>query len=389
MHAVARDLERAFKGNGDEFEAFLNDLIRASARSCGISLNLIDWDSRPSVRDGGRDIVVHAGNPLGPGHFIPSRHSLWSAKSGADGIDPKKLKKEILPQKKNDHPKVREALIDGQVFVWCAVHPARHEERDEMRKTARYVAEELKVSPDLIEFRWQDQLVGEVNQFLNVIPVHLPDVEDRWSGVRTLREWRREPGFGTPWAEFGARAALIQRVERHLLGSGTPNVLHVAGLSGIGKSRTVFEACQRNDQLHGVFYLARSADLNLRLERALQDARSVFVIIDETPLEEIETIVARFGDCADRVRIVTIGPASRQRVTAHRDIVVVPEPENENEVLAVIRAPGSGVSEVVLRSIAVRSAHDLRLALMLVQASLQAADLRTVPLVDFNDVWAE
>ncbi|MBO0699608.1 MAG: hypothetical protein J2P46_14530, partial [Zavarzinella sp.] len=386
MRADARDLERVFQGNGDEFEPFMNDLVRASARACGISSNLIDWDTRPSVRDGGRDLVVRAGNQLGAGHFIPDRPSLWSLKSGADGVDPEKLKKEILPQPRRDHPKVREALQGGQVFVWCAVHPIGQDKRDKMRETAEDIARQLAINPDLIEFRWQDRLIEEVNRFPNVIPIHLPDVENRWAGVRTLHEWR-EPGFGTPWAVFGSRAALIERVERHLLGREAPNVLHIAGLSGIGKSRTVFEACQRNDQLHGVFYLARSADLSLPLERAFHNAQEVLVVIDETPLEEIDAIAARFGDCADRVRIVTIGPASRQRAIARRDIVVVPEPEDENEVLAVIRAPGTGLSEEVLRSIAARSAHDLRLALMLVQASHQDAELRMVPLADFNDVW--
>ena len=37
------------------------------------------------------------------------------------------------------------------------------------------------MSPGLIEFRWQDRLVEEVNRFPNLIPVHLPDVESRWA----------------------------------------------------------------------------------------------------------------------------------------------------------------------------------------------------------------
>lgn len=388
MRADARDLERYFKGNGDEFEEFICDLVRAAARSSGISQNEIDWDTRPSVRDGGRDIVVRAGNPLGPGHFIPDRPSLWSVKSGADGVDPVKLGKEILEQQRRDHPKVREALRAGQVFIWCAVHPASNDQRDEMRKAARAIERQLGVSPNLIDFRWQDRLVEETNRFPSVIAVRMPDVEGRWSGVRTLSEWQREPGLNTPWREFGTRAALVARVANHLLARGAPNVLHIAGLSGIGKTRTVLESCTSRNELSGVLYLPNSTILSLTLERALRETELVFVVIDETRLDEIDTIAARFADCADRVRIVTIGPASRQSTTAGRDIVIVPEPESEDDILNVIRPHAHELSDAVLRSVAAHAAHDLRLALMLVRASLRDPELRTIPIVDFKGVWA-
>ncbi len=388
MRADANDLNRHFKENGNGFEEFVHELIRTASRSCGLSQNDIDWDSRPSVRDGGRDIVIRAGNPLGPGHFIPDRQSLWSIKSGADGVDPKKLEKEILPQKRKDHPKVREALQNNHAFVWCALHAATHDKRDKMRETANSIAQQLKVSPTLIEFRWQDRIVQEVNQLPNVIAIYMDDVADRWVGVRTLSEWQREPGLNTPWREFGSRTALVSLIANHLLARGSPNVLHIAGLSGIGKTRTVLEACSCRPELRGVFYLINSADLTPTLERTLRETQHVLVVIDETRLEEIDTVVARFADCADRVRIVTIGPASRQRATARRDIIVVPEPESEDDILAVISPHAGGLSDVVLHSIAKHAAHDLRLALMLVRATLSEPRLQVLPIVDFHDVWS-
>ena len=387
MRATASDLQRVFSSNGTPFENFVNDLIRAAARACGGSANYIDWDPRTNAKDGGRDIVVRQGNPQGPGHFIPDRPSLWSVKSGADGIDPKKLRKEILPQKEKNHPKVQAALRAGQSYIWCAVHPASADQREAMRTAAREIAAELGVDPDLIDFRWQDRLEEEVNRFPNVIQAHLPDVEGRWAGVLTLDEWRTRHDLGNGWAGFGDRDALVTLIERHLLGREAPNVLHVAGLSGIGKTRAAFEACRRNPQLQGVFSLPRWTDLSSRLRRDLRAADAAFVVIDETPLEEVEGISREFADCPHRVRILTIGPASRQRARSYRDILVVAEPETDEEVLAVIRGPGEGLSEPVLRSIAAHSAHDLRLALMLVKASLREPDLRSVPIPDMHRVW--
>ncbi len=64
---------------------------------------------------------------------------------------------------------------------------------------------------------------------------------------------------------------------------------------------------------------------------------------------------------------------------ARADIEVVPEPETDDDVLAVIRVPGAGLSESVLQSIAARSGRDLHgLALLLVRASLSEPDLRAL-----------
>jgi hypothetical protein len=387
MRVEARDLEHAFGGQGGRFEEFIAGLVRAAARACGVNPNAVDWDPRTNVKDGGQDLVVRAGNPRGPGHFIPEQPSIWSVKSGADGVNPKKLRQEVLPQQKKDHPEVRAALKAGRVYVWCAVHPVGQGKRDEMRAAADAIAAELGVSPDLIRFWWQDQLADEANRFPNLIPVHLPEVDTRWAGVLTLREWQREePGLTTPWAEFGSRAALVRRVADHLLGRGAPNVLHVAGLSGIGKTRTVLEACVGHPELQGVFYLPRHADLSRTIQRALEDSQGAFLVIDETSLEEADVIRGKFGG-ADHVRIVTIGPAGRQRSSPHNDVLLVPEPQTEDEVLAVIRGPGAGLPDAVLRSIAARSAHDLRLALLLVRATLRTPDLRALPVVHPADVW--
>ncbi|HYH66983.1 MAG TPA: hypothetical protein VD866_19970, partial [Urbifossiella sp.] len=288
-----------------------------------------------------------------------------------------------------DHPSVRAALARGDVYVWCAAHPASHDVRDEMRAEGDRIAARLKVAADQIEFRWQEQLAVAATRLPNVIPVHLPDTSARWAGALYLHEWERGAGLTNAWADFGGRADLVSRVAHHLRGRGTPNVLHVAGLSGIGKTRAVFEACRRDDRLHGVFYLARHADFTPGLRRAVEATSAVCLVVDETSYAESEQLRAWFSDSADRVRIVTVGPAARQRGhSAHPDLIVVAEPQSEDEVLAVIQGPGAGLPEPVLRSIAARSAHDLRLALRLVEATVRRPDLRTVPVVDAEDVWA-
>ena len=53
----------------------------------------------------------------------------------------------------------------------------------------------------------------------------------------------------------------------------------------------------------------------------------------------------------------------------------------------VVRRAGDGLSEPVLESIARFAAQDLRLALMLVEASRQGGEFRDLPIQDGEEVW--
>src|SRR5262245_21700350 len=94
------DLNR-FVGKGDDFESLINDLILAESWACGIAQDQIDWDYRTNVPDGGRDVSIMVGNQRADRQFIPPVKSVWSMKSGADGLESGTLRREI-----NGHPKV-------------------------------------------------------------------------------------------------------------------------------------------------------------------------------------------------------------------------------------------------------------------------------------------
>ena len=115
MRITSSDLVRAFQGNGAAFEEFVHDLVRSVGRACGIDAINIEWDYRTNVKDGGRDLVVRVPNVRGDNQFIPSRRSIWSIKSGVEGVSSAVLWNEILDPK---HPKVQKALREGWSYVW-------------------------------------------------------------------------------------------------------------------------------------------------------------------------------------------------------------------------------------------------------------------------------
>jgi hypothetical protein len=385
MRIDVADLVRVMRGNGDGCEAFVHDLVRSVCRFHGIDpTGVLRWDYRTYVRDGGRDLILSVGSPTPSETFLPSAPSIWSIKSGEDGVSPSALKKEI-----REHPKVRKALEEGRKYVWCAIHPASHDKHDEMRLAADEIAEELKFDRSLIEFRGPEDLQGKVNLHPGLIPVHFRDVALLLNDVMTFAQWEREPGMRESWVDFGGRAEVADIVANHLFGRHRPNVLHIAGLSGIGKTRTVFEAFRRQTELQAVFYIQRFEHLSRELYRYLENEdRNVFLVVDETPLDQVPGLISRLGDFAERIRVVTLGPAVRQAAVTRDEIRILPEPDTEEGVLAVVRSAGRALAEPVQRSIALQSGHDLRLALLLVEASLRLDEFRGVPVVNIDGVWS-
>lgn len=221
--------------------------------------------------------------------------------------------------------------------------------------------------------------------------VNVPAVERLFDGVITLAEWdsQSRQGITAPWVEFDSRSQLIEEVRSHLRARSGRNVLHLAGLSGVGKTRTVLEACRGQADLERVLYVPRyeqgGAEVLLHLTRDQRHA--ALVVLDEVRLEELQTISSVVGEQPNRIRIVTVGPARRgERSRPAEKLFVLAEPPNEG-VLGVVRSAGAALSEPVQKSIVRFAAHDLRLALMLVAATLSDGDFRDLPVRDGEDVW--
>jgi hypothetical protein len=213
----------------------------------------------------------------------------------------------------------------------------------------------------------------------------------RLEGALTLGEWERRDrrGFAVTWVDFAARSQVVEQVRAHLRARSGPNVLHLAGLSGIGKTRTVLEACRDQPDLSEVLYIPRYADSGETLVRHFQrnEHQLALVVVDEVPLEDLRRIISQVEDFPNRLRFVTIGPARRgQRGRTPPNILILPEPDTREGVLVVVRSAGAGLSEQVLESVARFASHDLRLALMLVEATLRG-DFRDLPIQDGDDVW--
>ncbi len=262
--------------------------------------------------------------------------------------------------------------------------------RNAFAAKAKEVTEvELKLDPGLVGFRTLTDLCTILNDNPGLIAKHFPDLAHRFEGVLSRSEWDREDRFRVSWVDFAHRSQIVAQMQNHLHGRSGPNILHLAGLSGVGKTRTVREACQAED-LGGVLYVPRYEVFTDRFLRHLTRHETLIarVVIDEVPLSEVASFTARVHDFAHRLRFITIGPARREeRSRPSANILILPEPDTREGILAVVRQAGIGLNEAVLQSIADFSAHDLRLALMLVDATARDGEFRDLPIQDGTEVW--
>lgn len=368
-------------GNGRAFEAVIHSLIRAEALACGVPQDQIDWDFRTNVGDAGRDVLIRVGNTNPARTFIPTVASVWSAKSGEDGLKPQTLRKEI-----STHPKVLEHLKADGAYIWCAVAAANNNDvRDNLREEATKLAVEYGFKAEQIHFHFRDTLTAWLNQHIGVAAIDL-DLPHGWT---TLQEWKsRDKYFSVPWVDFSGREQLVTRIQNHLLASSGPNLLHLTGWSGIGKTRTVQEACISKNGLEGVLYFPALTSFTSDFEDYLTRNPGIHaaIVIDEVDVAEWEQLRMRLAQYESRIRIVTIGAGAKGASRASEMVLNVPLPETADGVVSVIRSSDPALSHDQAEEISKWCDHDLRLALLLVEANKQDR-LTGKAITSAEDVW--
>ncbi|MFO0940143.1 MAG: hypothetical protein U0930_05190 [Pirellulales bacterium] len=372
MKVTEKEVVDAFSGESAKSEQVINTLLRSIARRVGLGASDVDWDRRISVGDGGRDVIVHADHSHDGEKFLPQKRSYWSIKSGKDGLDKSTFRSEV-----RDHEGIQKWLVEGNVYVWCSLHDSTSDERQAIKDDVAYLVDEFNGSfeESQFEFRWIDSITEAINLNPGTIIRHMPEYAKRFENLISLDEWARGDPGNTEWVNFADRESLISHVINHFNSTSTTNVLHIAGISGIGKTRLVREACERYSDKYSldVLYCASYADIESNRHQLFRpfhfDPRSALLVLDEVGLDQCALIDQDLASLHDTLRVVTICPSQRQPYTGNRqNIIVLPEPENADSVYAVISQNGAGVREEILRSVAERSDHDLRLALLLLKA---------------------
>jgi hypothetical protein len=186
-----------------------------------------------------------------------------------------------------------------------------------------------------------------------------------------LSEWSREKRLnGSPWFEFERSAALIEEIQAHMLGSDELSVLNVVGRSGVGKTRSVLQACLQASHLHVVLYFESFNALTYEVKVMMKDSNSPFkIVVDDVTLEEWEQLNNEFGNYSSRIRIVTIGVVPENKLSSRLGIRPIIPPTDDDVVALMQRIDPTLLTETCKILIGLCE-KDLRLVLLLLSANL-------------------
>lgn len=166
------------------------------------------------------------------------------------------------------------------------------------------------------------------------------------------------------WVDFGERDMLVKCIQTFLLGDESEQLLYIVGKSDIGKTHTVYRACQESSLQSVIYYQSYesfqqedylySGSLNL----------TAIIVIDDVQMEDYVRLESAIGKFGKHIKIIAIGPSTKNNVEGYRGIIEVSEPKNA-DVEKVIKAKLSTADSVDITRLAALCDNDLRLALLI------------------------
>lgn len=363
--------------NSKRWEEIWYDLAAVDGHRAGVPVDAIHWDDRVSAPDGGRDFVIDKGATRQGAIFVPDRASVWSVKSGKNGKSIVTLQAELDEKK---HPDLIDAIKSGHMYVYCLCHAASSHDRNALRLEADKRCAAMGVGNDSVKLLFDNHLCEGLKKYPGVLNRYCPNLS-RTKG-KTLDQWGQpRPHFdtGVPYVDIANRRGWIDGLVTHLGASDNSPVLHIAGLSGIGKTRLVYEAC-RVARVPDIMYFESYLGC-MELVQRIDDDDDLMVrfVVDEVTLDQHVELRNKLHGYGARVRVISIGPAG-MRDESRETIRVLPRPETTTGVLAVLKqhapttVPPSG-----LEHIAEQSGHDLRFALLMLDAVQRDPELIASP----------
>jgi hypothetical protein len=364
------------------WERLVHHLIVDRAPHVGIRITDVSRDYRTTSPDGGIDIQIHTGASRDD-IWLPREPSIWSVKSGEDGTKAPTLETELNPSK---HPAILNHLKKGGAYCYVTARPMSPQNQNKLRAAADQFANAQGVSRESIRFYGIDQITVWLQNSPNVVASRFKEFAQRRGLSAELFSRDAHCDTSVSFIDFPSRRETCTRIRFHMLDcTQAEPLVHIAGLSGVGKTRLVLEATQslRRESIDCLYF--RGLESFEPLLRVLRDnvQQHARVIVDEISLDEFCELNRKLDGLGNRVRVITIGTANRD-AASQRNLIIIPPPRPEDEIAQLLQksiVPGT-VPDALLAEIREHCAHDLRLALMLLrEAQEQSAPKDTAALL--------
>ena len=299
-----------------------------------IPQNSVHFSGNISAKDGGQDGLVKWSQ--GPPHtdYFLDRYNCFQVKKGT--VTPSECKKEICDENGNLKPAVQNVIKNKGAYILCSTHPisgvylkAREEAIQEEIRDRGY-------NPDLIKIKFYDANIIEdwVNSFSPLAIWFLEEVCNRAIGPWiSWQEWSREDSNYK--SEFMCNQDLINKKSSIYKILSTPRkVVHLTGVSGVGKTRLALEVFRPTEQInlsHFVLYGSAENIENVHL-RGLRAFRAI-LIIDDCSLEKTEMFHKMALQEDSQLSVLTIG---HEKQIISKDVKVIELTPNEEVVKKIL-----------------------------------------------------
>jgi hypothetical protein len=355
----------------DRAVEFFRRLLWAEASRVGIGRHLIQVPGCINVGDGGIDAYIENADPSSD-DVIPRGTSGFQVKSS--DLTPSKCTKELHENGNVDapiKPEVKRLLDkDGNYIL------VLYADLSVPQKRKRQQAIESELSrlgyKNHVRVYPIDQLIGFAERFINLVTW----IKNDLSACLPYWAWSERTDIKRP-ATFvvdANRNEWINEVRTVLRNpKGVCPVFRIVGLSGIGKTRLVFEALAADDLKNKVAYFPSAAQFRTStLYTTLQTDQSKFAIlvVDECDSQNHDDLVRAFSSKGERLALFTVS-YDFARVPPPAQIFNL-NPLGFQEIEKLIRSEAKDLPENVVRRLSEFSDGYPRIATLLADSYIKS-----------------
>ena len=302
-----------FKGRGEPFADFVDQLIRAEAAKGGLPQSEVATQLRVTIKDGGVDTQVSQAIPRDPtGWFgVPT---CWQFKSvGADEINDKKYKKKKNNlQAEINKPYVKKLIAQGYAYRLCLLGdltPLKKKDWEEQLKI-----EAKRINPDAPDPRVVDG--GHLLEWAERFPAIVASLRELTPQVLHWEAWKincytvTQVYVSNPMWER-AREQILQHVDFNSSGGVDKLCLLIGGAAGVGKTRLVFETLNESNAPSSLVVYAWDEQEAKKVATAVANApgQAVILVADECSLETRFALDQHLHGHTDRIRVICLSNA--------------------------------------------------------------------------------
>jgi len=293
---------------------FFRRLLWAEASRVGIGRNLIDVPDCINVGDGGLDAVIENATPASE-EVIPSGLSGFQIKSS--DLKPEDCRKELHQNKKLRNPLkpgIRRVLDSNGTYIlvlFAEMPPETMKRRRE--KAIREELQGMGYSNPQIRVYTINQIISFAERF----PALVAWLKGYPNDCLPYQVWAENRDVSIPktFVSNGQRNHIIKETRERLRNPGEQStVFRIIGLSGLGKTRLIFEALSPDDLKNKVIYVTANPFKNSSLLRTLRidDNLEAIIVVDECSLQDHEDFVRYFSNRGPRLSLITISHEIRK-----------------------------------------------------------------------------